>query len=156
MGVITKKNITCKYFYDIFTHLNTFRCRESKIFPIINDSHCINRHCICPILFTKYDYCHNDFIFLTTGNRNTSCLNRLSMMFSISLFSNQGNGKQIIQDDAKQGYTIFVVCGSGLAGLVGGILITLLACIFVQKCKDRRCVTLTDIYVREIKIHVVK
>ena len=68
----------------------------------------------------------------------------------------KGNGKQIIQDDAKQGYTIFVVCGSGLAGLVGGILITLLTCIRVQKCKDRRCVTLTDIYVREIKTHVVK
>nr|XP_022302678.1 uncharacterized protein LOC111110466 [Crassostrea virginica] len=49
-----------------------------------------------------------------------------------------GNGKQqLIQDDAKQGYTIFVVCGSGLAGLVGGILITLLTCIRVQKCKDR-------------------
>ena len=80
----------------------------------------------------------------------TVCSNT-SFMFPISYFKNKGNNKQINRDELKQGYIVPVVCGSGLIEL-GGVLITLLTCIRVQKCKDRRCVILRDIYVKEINI----
>ena len=65
----------------------------------------------------------------------TVCSNT-SFMFPISYLKNKGNNKQIYLDEPKQGYIVPVVFGCGLIGQVGGVLITLLTCNRIQKCKD--------------------
>ena len=41
------------------------------------------------------------------------------------------------QGQSDQSYCVFAVLGSGLAGLISGVLITSLTCFLIQKCKNR-------------------
>nr|XP_022302271.1 uncharacterized protein LOC111110171 isoform X2 [Crassostrea virginica] len=57
------------------------------------------------------------------------------------------------KEQPEEGYGVFVVLGSGLAGLTIGVLITSLTCILIQKCKQSRNVN--DVLSPESSIHLM-
>nr|XP_022302070.1 uncharacterized protein LOC111110035 [Crassostrea virginica] len=57
------------------------------------------------------------------------------------------------QEHPEEGYGVFAVLGSGLAGLTSGVLITSLTCILIQKCKQSRNVN--DVLSPESTLHLM-